>query len=579
MIKKIYSTLSTFNEIVLHEGLNILLADVTQESTIKDTRNGLGKTTFTEIIHFLYGGSCTKTSIFKLDQFINHYFMMDIEMKNSKITVKRRGLESNFVYIECEEESYFRSVFGSSNKKIKIAEWNQFLGEYLLGLNTRDTQMNDNLKFRTVFPYFSRLAKDGGFLEATKYFKNQNIHTTQIALTYLLGLDTKLAINYKLLEEKKKEIADLKKALKTEAYKKIMNEGINLDTEITILNEEIVVFKNDLASFQVHPKYKEIEIEANEYAKKIADLSNKNFIDRQIITDLKNASDSDDYITDINIVDLYKEVEIKLPDVLVKSFSESKAFHEQLVKNRKNYLINEFEKYESAIQNREKSIKQLSIEQSKNMEVLNTHGALEQYSLLQTRLNELVNQLEIYQNQQRLLISMREEEAKIKIEEQKLIIEINKSLEQHSRTKKAAILLVEEVSKSLYNSAAQLNIGQTKKGRYDIKVVSRNQGSTGINSMLIFCFDMMLIQISLFLGRKMDILIHDSTLFDPVDERQIAEALRFGKEKSIKAGFQYIVTLNSDDLPESIKEEVKENILPVILTDSGESGCLMGVYY
>ena len=230
MIKKIYSTLSTFNEIVLHEGLNILLADVTKESTTKDTRNGLGKTTFTEIIHFLFGGSCTKTSIFKLDQFVSHFFIMDFEIEGSKITVKRRGLDSNFVYIELAEESIFKSVFGASNKKIKIAEWNQFLGEYMFNLNPVDTQINDNMKFRTIFPYFSRLAKDGGFLEATKYFKNQKIHTTQIVLTYLLGLDTKLAINYKLLEEKKKEIADLKKALKTEAYKKIMNEGINLDT-------------------------------------------------------------------------------------------------------------------------------------------------------------------------------------------------------------------------------------------------------------------------------------------------------------------------------------------------------------
>lgn len=43
MIRKIYSTLSTFNTIELHEGLNILLADITQRSTVKDTRNGLGK--------------------------------------------------------------------------------------------------------------------------------------------------------------------------------------------------------------------------------------------------------------------------------------------------------------------------------------------------------------------------------------------------------------------------------------------------------------------------------------------------------------------------------------------------------
>lgn len=64
-----------------------------------------------------------------------------------------------------------------------------------------------------------------------------------------------------------------------------------------------------------------------------------------------------------------------------------------------------------------------------------------------------------------------------------------------------------------------------------------------------------------------------------MDERQIAEALRFGKDKSIEDGFQYIVTLNSDALPESVREEVSDSIVPVLLTDTDESGCLFGVYY
>jgi uncharacterized protein YydD (DUF2326 family) len=579
MIEKIYSSLKTFNEIRLHAGLNILLADVTQKSTSKDSRNGLGKTTFIEIIHFLFGGSCSKNSIFKLDKFINHYFIMDIRLENSKLTVKRRGLDSNFIWICCDEGSKFESIFGKQLTKLKVTDWTDFLGEYYFNLHTNDVRINENLKFRTIFPYFSRKAKDGGFLEASKYYKNQKVLSTQIGLSYLLGLDTKLAINHKLLEEKKKEITDLKKALKTEAYKKIVIDGINLDTEITILNDKAKTFKNELNTFQVHPKYREIEIEANDFAKQISDLSNKNFIDRQIIEELQSASRNEENIIDINLENLYKEVKIKLPQALVKTFSDSKAFHERLIKNRKNYLVSEMERYEIIVREREEQIKKLSIEQSKKMEILNTHGALEQYTLLQSNLNELVSKIEILKNQQILINSIRAEEAKLKIEEQKLIIEVTNSLEEHFKTKQKAILLVEEASKYLYNSAAQLNIGQTKNGRYDIGMVSRNQGSAGINSMLIYCFDIMLIQMSIFLDRKMDILIHDSALFDPVDERQIAEALRFGKEKSLEAGFQYIVTLNSDDLPESVKNDVKDNILPVILTDSDESGCLMGVYY
>ncbi|MFO1444573.1 DUF2326 domain-containing protein [Bacillus sp. Bva_UNVM-123] len=579
MIEKIYSTLETFDEIKLHNGLNILLADITKKSTDKDTRNGLGKTTFVEIIHFLFGGSCTNNSVFKLPIFKNHFFIMDYVLDDTKFTVKRRGFDSNYVYVCCEKGSKYDSFFGEQERKMKVADWNEFLGESLFNLDNKDSRINENIKFRTLFPYFARKAADGGFLESSRYYKNQKVFPTQIALTYLLGLDTKLSIDQKNLEEKKKEIADLKKVLKTDAYQEIVNEGINLDTEITILEEKANNLKRELESFQVHPKYKEIEVEASSYAKQISDLSNKNFIDRQIITELKEASKNEENISDINIKDLYEEVKVKLPDALVKTFSDSKIFHERLISNRKNYLSSELNKYEKLVKEREGLIKNLSIEQSKRMEVLNTHGALEQYSLLQTELNELVNRIITYKNQQKLIISIREEEANLKIAEQKLIIEITKSLEEHTKTKQKAILLVEEASKSLYNSAAQLNIGQTKTGRYDIEMVSRNQGSTGINSMLIYCFDMMMIQMSTYLGRKMDVLIHDSALYDPVDERQIAEALRFGKEKSLEKEFQYIITLNSDDLPESVAIEVKNNILSKVLTDSDESGSLLGVYY
>lgn len=579
MIEKIYSTLDTFEEIILHKGLNILLADITKKSTGKDTRNGLGKTTFVEIIHFLFGGSCTNNSIFKMSMFKDHFFIMDYRINNTKLTVKRRGLDSNYVYVFCQKGSKYEIFWGKQENKLRVADWTEFLGKELFNLETNDSKINQNIKFRTLFPYFARKAVDGGFLEASKYYKNQKVFSTQIALTYLLGLDTNLSINQKLLEDKKKEISDLKKVLKTDAYKEIVNEGINLDTEITILEEKMNEFKKELKDFHVHPKYREIELEASSYTKEISELSNKNFIDRQVIIELKEASNNEKNISNINIKDLYEEVKVKLPDALIKSFSDSKLFHEKLISNRKNYLSSELKKYESIVRERGETIDKLSIELSKKMDILNTHGALEQYSLLQTELNELINKINVYKDQQRLIFTIREEEANLKIEEQKLIIEITKSLEEHSRIKQKAILLVEETSKSLYDSVAQLNIGQTKKGRYDIAMSSRNQNSTGINSMLIYCFDMMMIQMTSYLGRHMDILIHDSALYDPVDERQIAEALRFARQKSLEKGFQYIVTLNSDDLPKNVMGEVKNNILSKVLTDSDESGSLLGVYF
>ncbi|MCK4968052.1 MAG: DUF2326 domain-containing protein, partial [Candidatus Aenigmarchaeota archaeon] len=51
----------SFKEINFKTGLNIILAERTKESSQKDSRNGLGKTSIIEIIHFLMGGNITKT--------------------------------------------------------------------------------------------------------------------------------------------------------------------------------------------------------------------------------------------------------------------------------------------------------------------------------------------------------------------------------------------------------------------------------------------------------------------------------------------------------------------------------------
>ena len=55
MIIAVRSNMPSFNEIELKPGFNVVLADRTKESTKRDSRNGLGKTTLVEIIHFCLG--------------------------------------------------------------------------------------------------------------------------------------------------------------------------------------------------------------------------------------------------------------------------------------------------------------------------------------------------------------------------------------------------------------------------------------------------------------------------------------------------------------------------------------------
>ena len=96
------------------------------------------------------------------------------------------------------------------------------------------------------------------------------------------------------------------------------------------------------------------------------------------------------------------------------------------------------------------------------------------------------------------------------------------------------------------------------------------------------CFDLMLAEICSEQGRFPGFLVHDSHLFDGVDERQVAKALQLGAERAEKNGFQYIVTLNSDAIPTegfSGDFDVMSHVLDTRLTDATDDGGLFGIRF
>jgi uncharacterized protein YydD (DUF2326 family) len=79
-------------------------------------------------------------------------------------------------------------------------------------------------------------------------------------------------------------------------------------------------------------------------------------------------------------------------------------------------------------------------------------------------------------------------------------------------------------------------------------------------------------------GRAPRILVHDSLLFDSMDERQMASCLNIGARLADEHNFQYVVTLNSDRLEaaEKVGFERRDYVLSPKLTDLGEDGGLFG---
>ena len=211
------------------------------------------------------------------------------------------------------------------------------------------------------------------------------------------------------------------------------------------------------------------------------------------------------------------------------------------------------------------------------MAILESHGALEQFSSLQGEQGRLEAEVESLIKRFELAEQIEGTKNELDIERNNLVLRLRRNFTEQETAMSEAILAFEGISKSLYESAGSMTIEPSNNGPV-FEFPMQGEQSKGIKNIQIFCFDMMLMQLCYKKNIGSKFLIHDSHLFDGVDGRQIISALKIGAQTAQKLGFQYIVTLNEDDaFKETIDGfDLNDYVLPVSLTDATEDGGLFG---
>ena len=131
----------------------------------------------------------------------------------------------------------------------------------------------------------------------------------------------------------------------------------------------------------------------------------------------------------------------------------------------------------------------------------------------------------------------------------------------------------------MYSAPGTLSINMTETGfKFDVKI--ERSGSQGISNMEIFCYDLMIAKLWSKKAPSPIFLIHDSMIFDGVDERQKALALKLAKSESEKENFQYICNMNSDSMPKKELEGFDiESSTTETFTDDKPDGGLLGIRF
>ena len=573
MISRIFSSLPSFKELKFNTGLNILLAKKEETSTIRQTRNRAGKTSMIEIVHFILGSDTGVDSLFRVKEIINESFGMEFDLNCENITVKRSGITKSKINIT--NSSILRGRTNISN-----SEWIELLSRYMFGITKDREDLNRYPSFRSLFAYFVRRQNNGAFFVPEKQSNMQQISDYQKSLLFLLGLDWKIASDWQIVRDKEKTLAELKKAGKSGTFGTIIGKSSDLRTQLLIAESKLQEINSQLASFHVLSQYRELEEEADLLTNTINELANNNIIDLALVRDLKESLEieSPPSVEDLTI--LYKEAGVLLPNNATKTYEDVRSFHESIIKNRKSYLEEELTSAQKRIDFRENEKLRLEKNRTEIMQILNSHGALDQFSKLQGKAGRLEADVESLRKKFETSELLESTKNELEIERNHLNLRLRRNFTEQTNQLSEAILAFEEISNRLYESAGSMTIDETSNGPI-FKFPMQGSRSKGITNMQIYCFDMMLMKLCAKRGIGPGFLIHDSHLFDGVDGRQVISALKAGSQIAEEMGFQYIVTLNEDDaFKEKIENfDIKQYILPVELTDATEDGGLFGIRF
>src|SRR5215217_9357381 len=100
MIHAVRCDQPSFKNVEFLPGLNVVLAERSAQASEKDSRNGLGKTTLIDIIHFCLGGKADRKNRVMAKPLKNWTFSLDVDLRGKRYTVSRNTGQPKRVIID-----------------------------------------------------------------------------------------------------------------------------------------------------------------------------------------------------------------------------------------------------------------------------------------------------------------------------------------------------------------------------------------------------------------------------------------------------------------------------------------------
>lgn len=549
-LKKIYSNpIDLFEPTEFVDGVNFVFGKKDKKTDPKISLNGIGKSTFLDLIDFCLLSSFNNEHnprLYSAKEFLDGYEInLELEIDGKDYVLSRDFLKPNEV------------KFGILGQKLETFQIDDLKEKLFALFFTNETYIGKvNPKwFRKLIPFFVKIhkPKKDKFTDPVSYMPNTSVAELMQYHFFLLGLDNTISHrNYEVQAELKKKDPTIKevKTLIEDLYG--LKDFSQVANQITKIKTEVVSLEKAVETFKLTDVYEDVEEKANKITDSIKDLIYQNFTDRRKISSYEDSFRLKTEIDVKKIKRIYKELNESLAISVQKTLEQAIEFRTKLSEARQDFIQKEINNIKKIINTREQSIQTLERERSDLFTFLANKEAIkdltEAFHIISQKksvLHDLEGKIKIYED-------LEKERAELKIVEKTL----EKEMLDFLTNIKSSIEEVRMIFSEIYNAIYPENKDQsifdilykpTFDAKTQITISFPAMKSKGKNQGRTLIYDLCL----LFNGiknnfRQPRFLIHDG-VFDGMDKAHFVALYNYLenlKNKGVR--FQYIIAINEE---------------------------------
>ena len=541
-LNRLYSENNVFEEISFHDGVNIILGEKYDDSSVKGRKtNGVGKSMCIEFLDFCFLSDYDKSRVAKIPKEVfplEENVILDLDIGAETIIIKRNREQA-------DQPVIIRGGKTVSFDKLQDAR------DYLTGIIFSELNGKTVPSFRNLFSILMRDERSE-FKDIIKcHDLTKKIPDDLTAHLFLLGFSLEA---YKNTVETIKEIGKIttvlskeKRELTQDGQKKISD----VRAELNALEDELQKLEDAIESFKTNETFDSMEADLIELEELLDQLRKRQKALRHDYEKIRKMP-KPEQIDDREIELVYNQFKSELGNAVVKSLNEVVGFKNKIEDFQRTLVNQKAKELESQLKSIAEQIRILDDEYSEKLKIIDKKGVLKNLKISLkiyeakkesiSRTKFLFEQYEKHEKKKRIL----------NLQKTQQIMEIETEIEQNEEMMDSfmeTILQIHEFIMGNRECSFSIQTIDKAQSKTPVELVLRiyDDGSRSVDRTKVFIYDMALLFNQYTRDRHPLFLVHDN-IFD-VDQDTLVRCLNYiySQEEQYQ-DFQYILTLNRDKI-------------------------------